>query len=109
MTSQNSSRAADQTHPEHARPAKLEQDRTLVPFRWRVGHSPNRTPIYFTRNYVFNSPSVAAALVAGRAANGRSEWLVQGHRTTYGKWEAQGIGEVMTSGIGPENSERVSR
>ena len=42
--------------------------------------------------------------MAGRAANGRSEWLVQGHRTTYGKWETQGIGEDMTSGIEPDNS-----
>ena len=70
--------------------AKLEQDGTLAP-------SPDGASMYFTRNYVFNSPSAAAAIVAGRTANGRIEWLVQGHRTTYGQWETQGIDEVMTS------------
>lgn len=70
--------------------AKLEQDGTLAA-------SPDGASMYFTRNYVFNSPSAAAAIVAGRTANGRIEWLVQGHRTTYGQWETQGIDEVMTS------------
>lgn len=70
--------------------AKLEQDGTLAP-------SPDAASMHFTRNYVFNSPSAAAAIVAGRAANGRTEWLVQGKRTTYGQWETQGIDEAMTS------------
>lgn len=70
--------------------AKLEQDGTLA-------SSPDGESMYFTRNYVFNSPSAAAAIVAGRTANGRTEWIVQGHRTTYGEWETQGIDEVMTS------------
>lgn len=69
---------------------KLEQDGTLAP-------SPDGTSMYFTKNYVFNSPSAAAAIVAGRAANGRTKWLVQGQRTTYGQWETQGIDEAMTS------------
>ncbi|WP_271800228.1 GIY-YIG nuclease family protein [Dietzia maris] len=77
--------------------AKLEQDGTLAP-------SPDDASMYFTRNYVFNSPSAAAAIVAGRAANGRTEWLVQGHRTTYGEWETQGIDEVMTSQDESDNS-----
>lgn len=68
--------------------AKLEQDGTLVA-------SPDEESMYFTRNYVFNSPSAAAAIVAGRTANGRTEWVVQGHRTTYGQWETQGVDEVM--------------
>lgn len=50
--------------------ATLQQDGTLV-------LSPYGALLYFTRNYVFNSPSDAAAIVAGQAANGRTEWLVQ--------------------------------
>lgn len=69
--------------------AKLEQDETLVP-------SPDGKLMFFARNHVFASPSAAAAIVAGRSANGRAEWLVQGGRTTYGQWETQGVDEAMS-------------
>lgn len=67
---------------------KLEQDGTLVP-------TPDGFAMQFTRNHVFASPSAAAAIVAGRSANGRFEWMVQGTRTTYGQWEAEGVDEAM--------------
>lgn len=41
----------------------------------------------FTENYAFSSPSAAAAVVTGRAANGRLEWQVEGKSQTYGDWE----------------------
>ena len=69
--------------------AKLEQDGTLEP-------TPDGAAMRFTRNFVFNSPSAAAAVVAGRTANGRTEWLVQGSRTTYGEWETEGAEDAMT-------------
>lgn len=68
--------------------AKLENDGTLAP-------TPERTSMRFTRNHVFASPSAAAAVVAGRSANGRIEWLFEGSRTTYGQWEIEGVDEVM--------------
>jgi hypothetical protein len=36
--------------------------------------TPNGTNYRFTQDYVFSSPSTAAAVVLGRSANGRTEW-----------------------------------
>lgn len=41
----------------------------------------------FTEDYAFQSPSAAAAVVCGRAANGRTSWLLTGTKTTYADWE----------------------
>lgn len=41
----------------------------------------------FTQDHVFASPSAAAAIIAGRAANGRLEWKVAGSELTYGSWQ----------------------
>ena len=35
----------------------------------------------FTKNYIFTSPSLAAAIVMGRNANGRTEWKTTDHKT----------------------------
>ncbi|HCQ64388.1 MAG TPA: DUF4357 domain-containing protein [Rhodobacteraceae bacterium] len=43
----------------------------------------------FTENYAFSSPSAAAAVIVGRAANGRTEWHVEGRKQTYGEWEEE--------------------
>ena len=42
----------------------------------------------FAEDYAFSSPSAAAAVVAGRPANGRTHWIVEGSRQTYGAWQA---------------------
>lgn len=75
--------------------AKLEQDGTLVP-------SSDGSSMRFARNHVFASPSAAAAIVAGRSANGRKEWLIEGRRTSYGEWETEGIDTAMGRGRGDE-------
>lgn len=67
---------------------KLEKDGTLQ-------LAPDASYMLFSRNSAFNSPSAAAAVVAGRTANGRVEWMVKGRPVTYGQWETQGIDEVM--------------
>lgn len=41
----------------------------------------------FVEDYAFSSPSAAAAVVAGRSANGRTSWTVQGTDKTYAQWE----------------------
>ena len=74
---------------------KLEQDGTLVP-------TSDGTAMRFTRNHVFASPSAAAAIVAGRSANGRVEWLVQGTRRAYGQWETEGVEEAMQQEVSNE-------
>ncbi len=43
----------------------------------------------FTKDYEFNSPSAAAAVVAGRNTNGRRKWLVKGSQVTYGDWQSE--------------------
>lgn len=35
----------------------------------------------FTKDYIFTSPSLAAAIVMGRNANGRTEWKSADHKT----------------------------
>jgi hypothetical protein len=70
---------------------KLEQDGTLEP-------APDGANMRFTRNHVFASPSAAAAVVAGRASNGRTKWVIQGTSTQYGQWETEGVDEAMSRG-----------
>ena len=48
----------------------------------------------FTEDYAFSSPSAAAAVVAGRPANGRSHWIVEGSKKTYGEWQADLVAQV---------------
>lgn len=52
----------------------------------------------FTRNQVFASPSAAARVVAGRSANGRVEWKVQGTGVTYGSWQNEGLEQALKEG-----------
>jgi len=43
--------------------------------------------LLFSDDYAFSSPSAAAAVVCGRAANGRTSWLVGGSGETYAVWQ----------------------
>lgn len=45
----------------------------------------------FTRDYVFTSPTLAAATVMGRSANGRTEWKTSDHKTLKEVEEAKTI------------------
>ncbi|SEQ70406.1 protein of unknown function [Loktanella sp. DSM 29012] len=47
----------------------------------------------FTEDYAFSSPSAAAAVVAGRSANGRISWTLPDGRT-FADWEAASVGEA---------------
>ena len=44
--------------------------------------------IVFGQDQAFSSPSAAAAVVSGRAANGRIVWREQCSGTTYGDWQS---------------------
>lgn len=52
----------------------------------------------FTHSQVFASPSAAAAIVVGRSANGRNEWVTAEGRVTYGDWQRQGVDEALKEG-----------
>lgn len=67
---------------------KLENDGTLVA-------SPDNKTAYFTHSQVFASPSAAAAVVSGRSANGRNEWVTQGSHVSYGDWQQQGVDDAL--------------
>ncbi|MEJ1993136.1 MAG: GIY-YIG nuclease family protein [Maritimibacter sp.] len=41
----------------------------------------------FTESFAFSSPSAAAAVVLGRASNGRIEWYIEDGSRTYADWE----------------------
>lgn len=45
----------------------------------------------FLSDYGFNSPSAAASVIAGRSANGRRKWTVQGSDETYGQWQERQV------------------
>ncbi|MFF5036613.1 GIY-YIG nuclease family protein [Nocardia salmonicida] len=87
--------AGDESHSYVGLREKLEHDGTLVP-------TPDGSAMRFTRNHVFASPSAAAAIVAGRAANGRKDWQVKGTQTSYGQWETEGVEEAMRQGVSNE-------
>jgi hypothetical protein len=42
---------------------------------------PEAGKLRFTQNYTFNSPSLASAVVLGRASNGRVDWKDAAART----------------------------
>ncbi|MCJ9752073.1 GIY-YIG nuclease family protein [Neorhizobium sp. BETTINA12A] len=48
----------------------------------------------FKENVAFSSPSAAAAIIYGRAANGRSAWRVQGTTESYDQWQNQTLPQV---------------
>lgn len=68
---------------------KLIQEAVLIP-----DHD-GRT-MRFARDQVFASPSAAAAVVVGRAANGRNDWKIQGTGVSYGNWQTRGIDPTAT-------------
>lgn len=49
---------------------------------------------------VFSSPSAAAAVVLGRASNGRTEWKLQGTSKTYQDWQDEQLAVAMTKAEG---------
>ena len=62
----------------------LVRDEALVP-------DPPGGLLRFARDYVFASPSAAAAVVTGRNSNGRIEWRIQGSGTNFGEWQLRDI------------------
>lgn len=51
-------------------------------------------PALFTKNQVFASPSAAAAVVAGRSANGRTSWVEDSTGLTYGAWQNRDLDDT---------------
>ena len=49
----------------------------------------------FAEDYAFASPSAAASVAAGRTANGRTHWLVEGTEQTYGDWQAEKVSQAV--------------
>lgn len=45
------------------------------------------------QDIVFASPSAAAAVVSGRAANGRTSWIDVESGITFGDWQSRGISD----------------
>lgn len=48
-------------------------------------------------DYVFASPSAAAAVVSGRSANGWVVWSVEGTGQTYAAWQDQQLSALQPS------------
>lgn len=58
----------------------------------------------FASDYAFSSPSAAAAVVAGRSANGRTSWKREDSGLTYGEWQDQQV-SAATPAIGSDQGE----
>ena len=48
--------------------------------------------LQFTTDYAFDSPSAAAAVVAGTGLNGRAQWKVKGQGISYKEWQERQVG-----------------
>ena len=64
--------------------SKLETDGTLE-------LDPATGVSVFSRDQVFSSPSAAAAVIFGRAANGRKKWKDEVSGQTFGDWQSAGV------------------
>jgi len=64
--------------------SKLEADGTLLA-------NDEGDKNLFTHDQVFASSSAAAAVIVGRAANGRKLWRIPGIGTSYGEWQSEGV------------------
>ena len=45
----------------------------------------------FSMDLAFSSPSAAAAVISGRNANGRKQWILEGTSKTYGDWQDEQV------------------
>ncbi|MFC7050706.1 GIY-YIG nuclease family protein [Emcibacter nanhaiensis] len=66
---------------------RLVEDNILV-------QNPGDDLMTFSEDTAFNSPSAAAAVIYGRAANGRTSWKVKGTNKTYADWQEAQLGDV---------------
>ena len=55
----------------------------------------------FKEDYVFSSPSAAAAVIFGRSANGRTSWKVKGTNKTYADLQEEQV-SVITHDVAEE-------
>lgn len=70
--------------------ARLEKDGTI---------DTSAEPAVMTKNQVFASPSAAASVVAGRAANGRTSWVEESTGMTYGDWQNRDLEVVLPPSV----------
>lgn len=62
----------------------------------------------FTEDYAFRSPSAAAAVVAGRNANGRLHWTIEGTNTSYAEWQEDQVNRVTASLDANDGADRLN-
>jgi len=59
----------------------------------------------FSDDYAFSSPSAAAAVVCGRAANGRTSWVVEGAGQTYAAWQDSQLNSLGSGASSPSSDD----
>ena len=59
----------------------------------------------FSDDYAFSSPSAAAAVVCGRAANGRTSWVVEGTGQTYAAWQDSQLNSLGSGASSPSSDD----
>ncbi len=52
-----------------------------------LGVDSQSNKLTLTQDFIFNSPSAAAAVISGYNVNGRREWKVKGTQQTYDDWD----------------------
>lgn len=53
----------------------------------------------FTQDYAFSSVSAAAAVIAGRSANGRTQWVREDNHQTYGEWSQEQLSATSDTAV----------
>lgn len=61
----------------------------------------------FEKDQSFSSPSAAAAVVSGRAANGRTSWKLENSGLSYGEWQDRQVSAAMDGDL-ESDLERLS-
>lgn len=61
----------------------------------------------FSKAHVFKSPSAAAAVISGRATNGRTTWREPGVGLTYAEWQEQAAAAVEIGEASPSDTETL--
>ncbi|MEJ1119766.1 GIY-YIG nuclease family protein [Phyllobacterium sp. CCNWLW109] len=62
----------------------------------KIGQGPTTGRMVFLEDVSFTSPSAAAAMIFGRASNGRTAWKVRGQPTTYHDWQINSLPRTDT-------------
>ena len=61
----------------------------------KIANDASSNGAVFKEDVVFSSPSAAAAVIFGRASNGRTVWKIKGTSKTYQDWQDERLASAL--------------